>query len=102
VSTPGRGARVHDDGRPRWPAPLRVFRDGDSPPPADVVGLIDCRGTYFTRVMNYDYWSCQGGDPLTWHEMSCTGPFVEAPRLPDVVEVAAAIAADEARRSRTL
>lgn len=72
----------------------RVFRVGDPPPPTDVEALLDHKNGYWPR-MGPDCWNCPGNEPHTWNEMAPAGPFVEAPRLPDV---AAAIAADEARR----
>ena len=73
----------------------QVFRDGDDPPPQHVLALLDRRGGYWPRI-GADCWNCPGNEPHTWYEMAPLGPFVEAPRLPDV---AAAIAADEERRA---
>lgn len=106
MSASNRGARASEPGHPYEdeqvgvPGPrLRVFWDGDPPPPPDVQALIDHKGGYWPR-MGEDCWNCPGNEPHTWHEMACAGPFVEAPRLPGMPEVAATIAADKHRRQR--
>lgn len=99
MSAGDEGTHFYGDGCPTEHGQTfpRVFRDGGPPPPADVLALVDRRDGYWPRL-GVDCWICPGGDPHTWHEMSSAGPFVEAPLIPNATEVAAAIAADDARR----